>query len=247
MNTATHTIVTPALEPVRDSSGYRIFSAGELGEAHSMAHQMLDRGLPELGHARLGRWLEGRVGQGSRWVHLQWHMMVFELAVGDLESARDRYMREIFPVAASTQDALVDAPAGLWRLLLASPEPIALPWNEVADTACAALREATGPYVRLHCLLALAGVGDVAAIDRWIAQHIGDSHRERVLGRMALALRCFAAGDYGLAASAFAIAVPDLAVVGGSRAQNELFADIHRLARRLAATASTSDTLTTIS
>ena len=70
-----------------DVSRFGVFSHGDAGQAHVAAHRMLDEGRHELGHRLLGAWLEGRSGSGSDWTHLQWHMAVFELAVGQWDAA----------------------------------------------------------------------------------------------------------------------------------------------------------------
>ena len=101
----------------RDVSGFGVFSQGDAGDAHVMAHRMLDEERYELGHQLLGAWLDSHDGAGSDWTHLQWHMAVFEIAVGKWERAFARFEREILPVAISSDDALTDAPAMLWRLL----------------------------------------------------------------------------------------------------------------------------------
>ena len=84
---------------VVDISGYQIFSGSELGKAHVVAHRMLDVDLPDRGRRLLGDWLEGRDGEGSDWVHIQWHMLVFEIAVGDWDGAHRRYLRHVLPAA----------------------------------------------------------------------------------------------------------------------------------------------------
>ncbi|MGF1465333.1 MAG: hypothetical protein ACFCGT_04295 [Sandaracinaceae bacterium] len=212
--------------PVRDRSGYRMFSAGDCGEAHALAHEMLDLGRPHEGHARLGAWLDGRTGSGCRWVHLHWHMLVFELAVGDRGAAARRFRRAVLPAVRVGHEALVDAPSGLWRIALAGSEPLDLPWQEVADRAADALPDADDPYTVLHCLLALAGVGDAAGIDAYLARHDGVGPGGQALERMAMALRALASGNRATALPAFALALPGLASIGGSHAQNELFVEL---------------------
>ena len=64
--------------------------------------------------------------------------------------------------------ALTDAPAMLWRLQLAAPRPVTLAWEPVHATAVHRLTRPSAPYVELHCLLALAGAGDVDGLDRWL-------------------------------------------------------------------------------
>jgi hypothetical protein len=212
-------------EPVQDISGYTVFSAGEAGAAHVMAHQMLDENRIELGHQLLSEWLRGRTGSGSEWIHLQFHMAVFDLALDDWRAAYTRFMDEILPVAATTEEALTDAPALLWRLALAAPEPIELPWEALRRTALARMQRPSDPFVELHNLLALAGAGDIASIEQWLQMRTANvpSRPERLVEQMAVALKAYAARAYRHAATVMQSVVPQLPQVGGSRAQNLLF------------------------
>jgi hypothetical protein len=213
-----------------DVSGYRLFSAGEAGAAHATAHRMLDQGQIELGHRLLGAWLENHSGAGSEFIHLQWHMAVFEVALGDWDSALARFRKHILPAAATTQDALTDAPALLWRLSLAAPAPVELPWEPMRATALSSMQRSSEPYVELHNLLALAGAGDIESLDRWLQRRapIARSRSEYLVAQMAVALRAYVAGDHQQAAMVLASVVPFLSEVGGSRAQNQLFEQIER-------------------
>jgi hypothetical protein len=210
-----------------DVSGFGVFSHGDAGQAHVMAHRMLDEGRHELGHRLLGAWLEGRDGSGSDWTHLQWHMATFEIAVGQWEAALKRFEKHILPVAAHTYDALTDAPAMLWRLQLAAPRPVILAWEPVRATAVRRLTQPGSPYVELHCLLALAGAGDVEGLDRWLhGRRMTDDPGAKLLAQMGVGLRAFAADDYELASVVLATAAPKVSNLGGSHAQNLLFSEI---------------------
>jgi hypothetical protein len=157
-------------------------------------------------------------------------MAVFEIAVGQWEAALKRFERQVLPVAANTYDALTDAPAMLWRLQLAAPRPVTLAWEPVHATAVRRLTRPGGPYVTLHCLLALAGAGDVEGLDRWLrARRTSDDPRAKILAQMGVGLRAFAASDYDLSAVVLAAAVPKVSELGGSHAQNLLFEDIAEL------------------
>jgi len=213
-----------------DVSGFGVFSQGDAGQAHVMAHRMLDEGRHELGHRLLGAWLEGRDGSGSDWTHLQWHMAIFEIAVGKWEAALKRFETHILPVATHTYDALTDAPAILWRLQLAAPGPVTLAWEPVHSTALHRLTHPSSPYVELHCLLALAGAADVDGLDRWLhGRRATEDPRAKLLAQMGVGLRAFSAGDYELSALVLATAVPRVSELGGSHAQNLLFEDIAAL------------------
>ena len=101
----------------RDSSGYAMFSSGEAGDMHVMAHRMLDHDRTELGHQLLGTWVNGRTGSGSQWIHLQWHMAVFDLSLGHWQAALERFRQHILPAVNDSFDALTDKD-------LLGPEPV---------------------------------------------------------------------------------------------------------------------------
>jgi hypothetical protein len=219
-----------------DISGTRIFSHGDLGSAHVAAHRMLDRGCYQQGFRQLGAWLSAheadgpQPGQESQWIHIQWHMLVFELAVGAWEQAYRRFEAHIRPAARCAKTAATDAPAALWRLALAAEHEVELPWADVVVGAKARMQGPCDRFVQLHNLLALAGAGDVEAIDAWLDTQRVRCEADRVLAQLGWALRLYAAGDFADAASAIASALPGLPSVGGSHAQNELFVALYRCA-----------------
>ena len=227
------------LEPVTrpDASGYALYADGEIGAAHVFAHHMLDEGCAHFGHAVLGRWLSRSAGRGSQWVHIQWHMAVFELGLGFWHDALARFQREIRPYAFASNDALTDAPSLLWRLHLHAPGSVSLPWAEVHRTARRNLRRARTPYIQLHNLLALCGAGDLATLDGWLETKtsVDGTRAEQLLWRMGHGLRAYAAGEYLEAACILAETLPSISEIGGSRAQNELFHELRRDALRRAA------------
>jgi hypothetical protein len=211
----------------RDVSGFGVFSHGDTGEAHVMAHRMLDEERYELGHRLLGAWLSRHSGTGSDWTHLQWHMAVFEIAVGRWEAALTRFEREIMPVAIRSDDALTDAPAMLWRLWLTAPRDVDLPWEPLRSRAVRNLGKRESPYVELHCLLALAGARDIETLDQWLrVKRFCRDERTKMLRQLVVGLRAFAATDYALAASVLDGVVAEIGKLGGSHAQNLLFEEI---------------------
>ena len=216
---------------IHDISGFQVFSGSEIGQAHVMAHRMLDLDRLEQGHALLGAWLDGRYGEGSEWVHIQWHMLVFELGVGDWESAHDRFIEHVLPAALESDDAVTDAPAGLWRLALTAPSAVSLPWSTVAAPARARVHIERTPYEALHDLLALAGARDAETIGSWVGKADRNRDCDETLLGFGHAFLALALGDLRTTASRLERVLPRVSTLGGSRAQNELFEDIHRLAR----------------
>jgi len=214
---------------VRDVSGYEIFGHGSLGEAHALAHRLTDTARWGLGHHLLGEWLDTHSGQGSDWVHLQFHMAIFELALGEWDSAHRRFLSEVLPTAAGTAEALSDAPALLWRLTLSSPQPVMLPWEPIRRTALAHMWDTPDPFVQIHHLMALAGAKDTSSIALWLRMNPGfaSAKEQQALERFALAMSALSSRAFLRAADLLHTVLPDLPEVGGSQAQNQIF---HQLA-----------------
>ena len=221
-----------------DSSGYAMFSTGEKGDIHVIAHQMLDSGRNKLGQQLLGAWLDDHSDIGSEWTHLQWHMAVFDLSLGKWHAALARFQKQILPVVVTSFDALTDAPALLWRLSLAVDAPVALPWKPVHLRALASMKQPRSAFVEIHNLLALAGARDFDSLERWLQERrfSASSRTETIVFRIATALRSFIAGSYEVAATTIESVMPHLAEIGGSRAQNDLFRQLRESAYRRAST-----------
>ena len=164
------------------------------------------------------------INAGHRWRSLT----LFELALGDWDAAYARFLAEVLPTATVSADALTDAPALLWRIAIAAPETVSLPWLPLARTASACMPETTEPSVQLHHLLALAGVGDAKGIADWL--HAGDPKkgpkRKAVVEQFAVAMRALAASAYHRAGGLLQAMLPELLLVGGSRAQGRLFGQL---------------------
>jgi hypothetical protein len=218
---------------VQDTSGYTIFSSGDVGAAHAMAHRMLDEGKFELGHALLASWLDGRTGSGSEWVHLQFHMAVFELELGLWGAAYARFVEHLLPAAVSGE-ALTDAPATAWRLALSDNFGGFVPWGEVRAAAARRLAHLDDPYVELHHVLAFAGADDLHNLESWIEsrERRARSRADRLVLRFGRAMAAYASGDVAAAATGLAEVVPYVSEIGGSRAQNELFGQLEQAVRR---------------
>jgi len=214
----------------RDAIGFRVFASGSTGAIHVMAHRLLDADRPIQGRKLLGQWLETHSGAGSEWVHLHFHMAIFELAIGDWDAAYSRYLNNILPAVIS-DDALTDAPGLAWRLALAAPESVELEWETLRQVALAHMQTPSDPFTELHHLLALAGARDTQNLDRWMR-----SPRSR-MGHMPLirgiteAFEAFANGRYQHAAKRLSGLAPRFSELGGSRAQIQLFGQISRISR----------------
>lgn len=226
--TETGSLDDRAASKTRDISGYRIFDHGATGAAHALAHRMLDSGRIEAGHRALGHWLDGRSGRGSDWVHLHFHMAIFELALGEWEQAHNRFHEAVLPTAATSADALTDAPGLLWRIAMSASEAVELPWQPLRRVALANMRDSNNPFVQVHNLLALAGAGDSAGIERWLHAQAGRarSRQQRLVVQIARALGALAGGHYQQAGNMLWTILPRVSLLGGSHAQLGLFTQL---------------------
>jgi hypothetical protein len=220
----------PVTEVDMGASEFQVFSRGEVGRMHVLAHQLTDERRYELGHRFLGDWLDGRKEADSDHVHMHWHMGVFELALGQWTDAYARFNEFIFP-AVDRGEAATDAPAMLWRLRLDAPRPASLPWEALRKYALESLEAEADDFVVLHDLLALAGAGDVPSLDRWLHAHSPKgSESARLLPQLGEGLRAFANEDFGVAAEVLRASMPRLSDVGGSDPQRQLFQQIAEFA-----------------
>ena len=133
---------SPSSTSRADRTGFRYFSEGSAGAAHDLAHRLLDADRVEEGWRRLGAILEELDEAdvtGARGAHLQWHMAVFEIAVGRCAEAHARFREHLLPLVDSGQ-VLTDAPSLLWRLWVAGHRED-LEWDAVAEPARRVLGE----------------------------------------------------------------------------------------------------------
>lgn len=220
----------------RDISGFAVFSGGPAGQAHVLAHTLLDQGRADAGRQLLGQWLrttDFSQTHRAEFVHLQWHMAMFELQQGGWQAALDRFYRHVMPTSIHSCDALTDAPALLWWLALARPSmERQLPWEPVSAVARTRLHERHAPFTQIHNLLALAGAGDVRTLEKYPDTPVaGNREAQGIVLRMATALHAYATGDYRQSADLMHDLAPRVIEVGGSHAQNRLFTAIEQHAR----------------
>lgn len=207
---------------------FQVFSDGDTGRMHVLAHRLVDEHRYELGHRVLGEHLEGHRGTGCKEVHLHWHMGVFELALGQWDAAYARFCDQI-ATASEGGDAATDAPAMLWRLQLDRPDAKNLPWDVARRYATSRLADEDEEFTTLHHLLAIVGSGDTSRVRHWVEAR---ADRHSTLGQLGMGLTAFVDEDYKTAAEALSTSLGSLADIGGSDAQRLLFSRIAGVAAR---------------
>jgi Tfp pilus assembly protein PilF len=200
--------------------------------AHARTHARVELGEAEDGVAFLTDWLRDYEPAAILHCHLNWHLALFELDLGEADRAMARYKVAMHPTVAQCgpMPTLADAASFLWRCGLYGAGPRPLPWEEVAAFAERSFPRAGLAFADLHAAMAEAATSRTADLER----RVGDLERRDAEGGLAQGsvvptlcrgLAAFAHGDAAEAADRLEMAMPDLTRVAGSHAQREVFED----------------------
>ncbi len=206
---------------------------------HSLTHVYFEQGDAAAGADFLGNWLQGFDAPASSYVHLSWHLALFELALGQYQRALDRYEHDIRPsVAANSMATLADSASFLWRVQLyggdSSPRLWPERWPELWEEARAlAAPVAEKPSVAFqvgHATLALAASGDQDALTTMVQRlqsmvEQGDMFAQDIVLPLVQGIASFVQGAYAASAQLLQPVCLQLVRIGGSHAQREVFED----------------------
>jgi tetratricopeptide (TPR) repeat protein len=197
--------------------------------AHALAHVFYETGDHEQGSAFMPAWMADYDRRGGMFLHLSWHEALFLLARGEYSELLSLYDRAIHPSAQPGSFQLYDPISLIWRLDLYDLQHPGL-WASVDEVAAARAAQAGMIFSDLHHGMALAATGRQAELER-----LYDSLRERgnrgnlAAGEVALPLlqgmAAYAAGDFAQTVRLIAPIEERIYLVGGSRAQREVFHD----------------------
>jgi hypothetical protein len=206
---------------------------------HAVAHAIAESGRHRSG----AQWMRD---QRAQWAttsrmrtHNAWHLAMFDVEEGNIESALDILDTWLLPASARSPLDACDATALLWRLATLGVDDEGR-WSLVSDAFERTLTPGFWPYVDLHAGLAhLTAAQPVRALrlmraiehraegstySAWRARHITQPGLQ--------ALLAWADGRFGDAAGLLARLQPALGVTGGSRVQLAVFDSIQREAAR---------------
>jgi len=198
---------------------------------HSMTHVHFERGDAASGEDFLGAWLRVFDAPASSYVHLSWHLALFELAQGKYQETLDRYENFIRPsVAAKSMAALNDSASLMWRLQIYTGAPPPKPWEEVVTIAAPAAERPGAAFRDAHAALAFAAGGDHEAMAKMTDRlrktaASGNSFAGEIVLPLVKGIEAFADERYTEAVSFFEPIFPSLVRIGGSHAQREVFED----------------------
>lgn len=197
--------------------------------AHVKAHVHYEAGEKEQGLKFLQQWLPGYAKEGLLHCHISWHIALWQLELGDYETAKRTYLQGVHPGAAwgPPINVLTDAAAFLWRAELAGQKRERILWKEVSAYGSKSFPAAGLAFADVHRALAYAATGDEPALQSMLQElreraEAGKLLAGPIVPHLAEAFDAFARTDY---ARAIALIEPHLAEherIGGSRAQRRL-------------------------
>lgn len=199
--------------------------------AHSAAHAHFETGNNLAGNDFMADWLPTFDKRAQYYVHLSWHHALFELATGHYQKAYDLYEADIRPaVVAKNTTALNDSASLMWRWQMYAGVAPPFPWEELGPIADGATKNPGPAFRDAHAALVLAGGGDEPGLERMlerltVAAQSGDRTIAEVSLPLAKGIGAFAHGDYTEAVAQLEPVFPQLARIGGSHAQREVFED----------------------
>jgi hypothetical protein len=211
-----HRLSTRALE--LDPSG---FAGG-----HPMAHVYFESGDHAGGATWLDGWFPSTDQAADFGSHLVWHSALHHLALGDRETALERYRH---CAGRAGPGGLVDGTSMLWRcqlhgLVEPGDDPAA---RRVSDVVRPLTEAVPFTFVGVHVALGLATAQDADALRRFAASAAGFTApgSAELLPDLALGLAAYVEGDHGAAGDLLLARERDFVRLGGSHAQREVMED----------------------
>lgn len=197
--------------------------------AHGFAHVCYESGEPDTARAYLSDWLPTYPRDGFFHGHLSWHFTLIELLTGRWDDALQRY-RDAIALdrhSGGPQQRISDGAAFLWRSELAGHPRDAAAWRALHGYAKEALPQPGNGLYDLHVILAMAVMGDDAALEARLQRTEALAREGRYpsgsyLPSLARGLSAFERGDFAGAIEALVPLIRQNERIGGSRAQHDL-------------------------
>jgi Flp pilus assembly protein TadD len=152
--------------------------------AHATAHLAYEEGDPGAARAFLASWVTSYPREGSLYSHLNWHLALAHLEVGDVAAATHLFRDAFAPDVHSgpPRGKLNDAVSFLWRWELAGHPRNPEAWRVMCEFVGSAFPRAGAAFSDLHIAVAYAVAGDNAALQERADQI--DRRRDRCQHRL---------------------------------------------------------------
>jgi tetratricopeptide (TPR) repeat protein len=201
---------------------------------HAVAHTLHSRGRSDAGLAWLDEQTACLDGVNNFGAHLAWHRALFLLSLGRADEALAVHDGRIAQQPPGDYRDLVNSATLLFRFQRAGVS-VGDRWERLATIAASRLGDHASPFADTHYVLALAASGRVAEADRFVAsmrEHgssVGGLEAKTSLEVALPVARAIASlrSDPGLACELLKKHAGDLARLGGSQAQREIFDLVH--------------------
>lgn len=196
---------------------------------HALAHVMLTQGRIAEGREFMQGVSDTWTGLNSFMVtHNWWHQALFALEQREHDEVLRLYDTQVWGVAKDYSQDQVNAVSLLARLELAGVA-VGERWQDVADHLASRTRDQVLPFLDVQYLYGLARAGrpEADVLMRNIECQPGAVWQE-IAVPVARGLLAHARRDYARAADQLGRALPRLVEIGGSHAQRDLFARVHR-------------------
>lgn len=199
--------------------------------AHALAHVFYEQGAFDDGVGFAPGWLERYDRAAGLHLHMSWHLALFLLARGEYGRVFALYETHIRPPANPPGSYhLYDPVSLLWRTdAFGAAKQDAL-WEQLGAEAEVRSAQPGMVFADLHHGMALAASGRRAALDGVCASLAARGERgNAIAGEVALPLlrgmAAFADGDYEATVRQIGPVEDRIYLVGGSKAQREVFHD----------------------
>ena len=197
---------------------------------HALAHALYESAEFDAGVARLPGIIEPVRGLNWFQNHLWWHVLLMHLGRGEYDHvsalAHDLFEREPSTIAGDLHDSI----SLLWRLELAGRSP-GDRWTPFAAIARERVNRTGLLFHVAHVGMALAGAGDWTTAEKQVAflKDRAPKDATGLLGELVVPLvegiHAFAARDYATTIAKMEPLGSRIVLLGGSRAQRDVFHD----------------------
>ncbi len=190
--------------------------------AHVKAHLHYETGETREGLAFLDDWRRGYDRASLLHCHVSWHVALWSLEEGDVETMWSVIDADIFPGAAVEPaiNILTDSAAILYRAQLAGVEVPEGRWQAVSDYAAQCFPKPAIAFADAHAALAHAMAGQGERLEKVVRDAAGPAGD--VVKVLAEGFGALAAGRWEEAVGHLTPALREHARIGGSRAQRDL-------------------------
>ena len=198
---------------------------------HGLSHAMFEQGDMEAGSTFIAQWLPMHDRKSFLHGHLAWHGALSALDAGDLDGALAVYEQQIKPAGRPYPplNIFTDGASLLWRLSLAGQPGLEPHWRDMVAYGEKYFPQAGAHFADVHLALAAAMTGNDSLEIRLAQLEEREANGKLAPGRAAIELcrgiKAFADGDNANAIQLLEPAMSELARIGGSHAQRELWED----------------------